>query len=230
MTTANDIINRALRSINALGETETASPAASLLGFESLNELLGQWSNEKLMAYEVITEAFPFVAAQYSYTIGVGGNFNTTRPMSISKAYVRFNTVDYPVGIVTLDEYNDIALKTSAGQIPFVMVADAGFPLTTLLFWPAPSDAAATLYIDSTKPFTEFATPSTAVTLPPGYERALRLNLAVELMPSYGADVPMITQQAAVAKKAIKRINYVPIILDLPSGIPTGQEYRDWRY
>ena len=228
--TAADVVNRALRSINVLGETETASPAASLLGFESLNEMLGQWSTERLMIYETITETFPFVAAQISYTMGPGGNFNTTRPMSIDKAYVRWNTVDYPIGIVTLDQYDDIVLKSSAGNIPFVRVVDTGFPLTTLLFWPAPSDASVSLYIDSHKPFTAFATPSTVVSLPPGYERALRLNLAVELMPSYGAEVPMIMQQAATAKSAIKRTNYTPIILDLPTGVPMGPEYQDWRY
>ena len=230
MTTANDIVNRSLRSINVLGESETPSAAASLLGFDSLNELLGQWSNESLMIYQTVTESFPFVSGQYSYTLGPGGNFNTVRPMSIDGAYVKFNGVDYPVGMVALDEYNDIMLKTSTSNIPFVMVLNSGFPLSTLLFWPAPNDASASIYIDSSKPLTEFATPSTVVSLPPGYERALRLNLAVELMPSYGANVPLILQQAANAKTAIKRTNYIPITLDLPDGIPTGPGYQDWRY
>lgn len=228
--TAGDIVNRALRSINVLGETETASPAASLLGFESLNEMIGQWSNEKLMIYETVTESFPLVATVASYTIGPGGAFNTTRPMQIDSAYVRWNTVDYPVGIVTLAQYDEITLKSSPSNIPFVMVVDTGFPLSTLIFWPAPNDATASIFLDSRKPFTEFATPSTVVSLPPGYERALRLNLAVELMPSYGAEVALIMQQASTAKSAIKRTNYVPIILDLPSDIPTGPEYQDWRY
>ena len=57
-------------------------------------------------------------------------------------------------------------------------------------------------------PLTEFADLSTAYTFPPGYERAIRSNLAVELAPFYGIPVsPDLRNQASSAMLRIKRAN-----------------------
>lgn len=229
MATANDIINRALRSLNVLGEAETASPATSSQGLDSLNGMLGDWSNSGALIYVTQTESFPFVAGQASYTIGPGANFNTVRPMEYQNQFVRWNGVDYPIGNVTVTQYQEILLKTVTSSIPMVMAVDTAFPTTSLLFWPTPSDTTATLYLETIRPFTEFANLNTVVALPPGYERALRLNLAVELMPDFGVQNPLLVQQAANAKSNIKTTNYKPIVLDVSPSIPQGGGYYSYR-
>jgi len=59
--------------------------------------------------------------------------------------------------------------------------------------------------------------------LPPGYERALRLNLAVELMPEYQVANQQVAAMARQAKAGIKRTNSVPITSNL--GLSGGRRY-----
>lgn len=66
----------------------------------------------------------------------------------------------------------------------------------------------------SWKPFSSFASVNDEIELPPGYERALRYNLAVELYPEYGKEPPASIYSAAQeSKAAIKRMNIKPSYL-----------------
>ena len=232
MTTALQIISQALRSINALGEGETPSAAQSSTGLESLNAMLSEWSTQKLLVYQVVQENFPFVVGQSDYTMGAGGNFNTTRPTAIENVFVRFQDIDYPVDIVTMEQFNQITFKAQLSQVPFVVNVDTAFPLTTLKFWSVPNTTLASVYISSRKAFVEYTSLATVVNLPPGYERAISKNLAVDLGPEYGAmGNPVLIAQAARGKANLKRINYTPIVLDIDSALPQGRNnWQDWRY
>ena len=232
MSTALQMISQALRSINVLGEGETPSAAQSSTGLESLNAMLSEWSIQKLLVYEVVQENFPFVAGQSAYTMGAGGNFNTTRPTAIENVFVRYQSIDYPVDIVTADQFNQITFKAQLSEIPFVVYVDTSFPLTTLKFWSVPNTTLTSVYISSRKPFTEYTSLTAPVNLPPGYERAISKNLAVDLGPEYGAmGNPALISQAARSKSNLKRINYTPIVLDIDSALPQGRNnWYDWRY
>lgn len=229
MATAIQIITRAMRSINVLGSDETPSSEMASDAFDSLNDLLESWANEKLMIYQLVLEGFPLIVGQASYTIGPAGNFNTVRPISIDNAYIRWQGLDYPMGIVTTEQYDNIPLKTIATQMPCVMILDAGFPLSTIKMWPTPSDNTAQLFIESRKPFTAFTSYTDQVNMPPGYDRALRYNLAMELIPEYGIvnSSPQLARMAATAKKAIKRVNWSPPILEIDESIPQWGGYYD---
>ena len=83
MYTANDIIRSAMRliQVSAVDTDLTASELQD--GLESLNRMLDSWSADELTLYQVIREQFPLVSGQNPYTMGYGGNFNTSRPMKI---------------------------------------------------------------------------------------------------------------------------------------------------
>ena len=77
-------ITSALRSIGALASGETPDAATANDCFNLLNEMLDEWSNDRLMIFtqqEVILE---LVGGQYIYTIGPGGSVGATVAGSIS--------------------------------------------------------------------------------------------------------------------------------------------------
>ena len=226
MTTANDIINRALKSLAVIGQGETADSDQAADALVSLNDMISSWANEAAMIYQVATDIVTLQSGKNDYTIGAGAyDINTTRPLKVLQAFIRMNSIDYPVEVVSREQYQSIILKSLQSQLPTILYYDTGYPSSTVRLWCSPNQAN-DLHIDSLKPFSGFATLSDTVSLPPGYERALRLNLAVELMPEYQVRNDKLDVMAMEAKAGIKRTNHFPEKLSFPSAIPTGHNGR----
>ena len=215
MATANDIINRALRSLSVIGQGESADTNQANDCLVALNDMIASWANETLMLFQVVQDSLALVPGKKDYTIGEGAyDLNTVRPTEILQSFVRLNGVDYPVKIIDRQRYQNIVLKTTQSNFPSWLYYDTGFPASTIRLWATPS-AVNMLYIDSQKPLAGFANLTDAISLPPGYDRALRLNLAVELMPEYQVSNQRIDQMARQAKAGIKRTNSTPITANL---------------
>jgi hypothetical protein len=93
--------------------------------------------------------------------------------------------------------------------------------------YPVPSTAS-TINLYSRKPLTNFASLTDNLTLPPGYERALKYSLAVELAPEYqvsaGQDVIAL---AIAAKASLKRTNKRPLTLQIdPAALTVSGKRR----
>lgn len=73
MTSALDIVTRALRAVGALESGETPDSPTANDAFDMLNDMLAQWSNERMMIHYTTSVNFPLVGGQSSYTIGPGG-------------------------------------------------------------------------------------------------------------------------------------------------------------
>jgi len=84
MTAPIDIISRALKDIGALEAGETPTPEATQDAFDMLNDLVDQWSNEEMMVFYKNEIVFPIVPGQTQYTIGPGGQINSSFTGSIS--------------------------------------------------------------------------------------------------------------------------------------------------
>lgn len=207
-----DLIKSSLRLVNAIaiGETPTAQETQDAL--RVLNNLLETWSTENLTVLTQESQTFTFVPGQASYKIGVGGNWVGTRPIQIGSAYTRYQGTDFPLEEVTDDWYNLIATKNQQSQIPCWFKYDADFPLGTITLWPVPN-VASTMTITSNKQFASIPSSATTLVLAPGYERALRYALAVDLAPEFQVLVPQIVADVARGSKAaIKRANIKPIV------------------
>ena len=203
MTTALDIITKAMQKCGILTKTESPDADETADALDCLNALLSSWSNESMLIYTRALENFPLVAGTISYSIGSGQTFNTTRPTQILSAYVRQGSVDYPVEVINDENYAKITFKTMQG-IPTYLNLDNGFPAGTIKLYPSPL-AGLTLFILSEKVLSSFALSDT-VSLPPGWERALVYNLAVEISPEYGQQVdPLVLKIANDSKGAIQR-------------------------
>lgn len=199
MTTARGIVTKALQKVGAIVKNETPSADEANDGLDALNALLSSWSNESMLVYKRTWENFPLVAGDVDYTIGVGQNFNTVRPTYIVEAHVRQDVTDYPLAIISDEIYNGSISDKSSQGIPKFLNYDNGYSTGTIRLYPVP-DTSYTLYILTEKPLTSFALDD-EVTLPPGWERALIYNLAVELFPEYGQQVDQAVYEIAKDSK-----------------------------
>lgn len=79
-----DIINPAIRAITGSSSADAIDANLSADAFQMLNDMLDQWSNERMMLYAIDEIIFELVNNQYIYTIGTGGNVGAVVTGSIS--------------------------------------------------------------------------------------------------------------------------------------------------
>ena len=145
------------------------------------------------------------------------------RPLTIESAFVRVTTtsngapiygggLDYPISVVSLEEYESIGLKSLNGPWPKVVYYQPSEILGTIYVWPNPAQGE--MHCFASTLFRKFQTYFDTIQLPEGYNMALRWNLAERLMPMYGKaneiQIAMIQQYAAQSKSTVKRTNMRP--------------------
>lgn len=216
MATVRDLIKSALRQIGAIdpGENVEASEAADALA--TLNQMLEQWSTENLLVPLTVRERFDLVGGQSSYTMGTGGNFNTTRPVKIEIAKLETQDgtpYELDMELLTEREWANISDKAQQSTLPTKLYAMGSSPLETLKLWPVPT-VANKIVLYSVKTITVFTTINDSVELPQGYYSALKFNLAVELAPEYGKSPSEVTVTKAMSTlKNLKRINKKALLM-----------------
>ena len=209
--TGRDLVEAVLRKLGALAAGESASGAEASQGLEEMNRMLSSWSTNDLTIYQVVTESHTLVANTAAYTMGVGGDINTSRPIEIQKAWIRDSTggepIDYPIQLLSVDQWARIGAKSVTTTYPNSLFDDGGNPLRTLTLYPVPS-ANHSLYLMSLKPLSSIATLSTTIAFPPGYEDAMVYNGALRLASEYGKIVtPTVKEHAVEGLANIKRAN-----------------------
>jgi hypothetical protein len=205
MTTALDIITGAAKLIGIVFKSEALDADEASDGLVQLNDMLDSWSNDDLVTYAYTLESFSLTGAT-SYTIGSGGTFSTSRPINIATAVVRVSTVDYPLQIITPEQYQlEVSTKGITSTIPEYLTYDNGYPLGTITMYAVPTSGS-TLRMLSNKPLSNLSALTTTVDLPPGWKKALKYNLALDMAPQYGEEpAPSIVAQAKLSLGAIKR-------------------------
>ena len=213
MTTALDLITGALIDLGvyAPGETVTDADAEYCLG--KLNDLLDSWSNESLACYANLEQSVVLQVGVSQYTIGSGGMIAAPRPLRIQTgpgaAYITdFNNNVFGVDVIPQDQWNMLGNRTVTSNIPDTIFYDPQYPLGIINVYPTPS-IGYTLYFDSYLQLSEFSSLSTTVSFPPGYVRAIKSNLAIEVKPGFkDAQIdPIIVEVASRSIAAIKRSN-----------------------
>lgn len=212
--TVRELIRSSLLLIGAVASNENMSATESQDALSGLNKIIESWSTEGLMIYTKTFETFSLVASQASYTIGVGGNFNTSNPHIIENASIIDGTTEFPLDIISAQEYQQIGNKTVSAQIPHTLFFNRGATTSTIFLNPIPSTANQ-IKIYSVKPLSAFSSINDTITLPNGYADALEYALAVRLSPQYGKPVnPDIKAEAINSKAKLKRLNAQPLFLE----------------
>jgi len=228
--TGRDLVTASLRLIGAIAPGDSLTASEAIDGLASVNRMIDSWSNDSLLIFDNIREEFSLTPGTQSYTIGSGGAFNTVRPLKIEEALIKVETttpsVEYPVKIMSLSEWSSIFQKGISSNIPTAIYTEGSYPLDVINIYPMPS-AACKLVLFSMKQLTSIATLDTSLSLPPGYERALVYNSAIELAPEYGkTPSELIFNTANESKAAIKRVNYKPGYLRSDAALVAGGRYN----
>lgn len=205
MTTVSTILNAAIRQ---LGIT---NPSATQLSncMTALNMMLYDWATTPGGVYKVTRESFSTVSGTASYTMGSGATFDTTKPVRITNAYITDNSTDYPIEIISADDYARISLKSTSAR-PYNLYQEHDDTQDVIFLYPTP-DAVYTLNLWSRKPLGAYTSTSDTLTLPPEYEPALKYNLAIVYAPElavqpYQSTVIMATKTL----RNLKRLNTSP--------------------
>ena len=214
---------------------EPVSSADMTQAFTRLNDMLDSWSNESLTCYAILEQTGTLIPGQYQYTIGTsaGANFSMTRPIRLIKTPGSVYVVDssgnrYTLQVVERDQWNLIGnIANVTSDFPNVIFYDPQYPLGIINVFPIPN-IGWQMYWDSYLQLTDFASLTTQLSLPPGYAKALKDNLALELWPYFKQDnsVPsaLLVSTARISKGNVKRSNYrLNTALYDPEIIRTGQ-------
>lgn len=199
------------------GEELSADDGAIVLARS--NDWIDGLATERLTMFTETRTTWALTTAA-SYTIGTGATVNTARPTGPEViANIGYQDTSVSPTLETMlgpclseDAYAALPQKALTGVFPVFWYYNPTFGATgfgTLSPWPIPTSTTLQGVIYAPTPISEFTALTTTVSLPPGYRRFFRTNLAVELAPAFAAAVTPQMQQAAMESKAdIKRANY----------------------
>lgn len=238
-TTARDLITAALRDLGAIGARQGATPNDLADGLIALNEWVSSLGTQRSSIFEVRREVYSLTANVASYTIGPGGAFNTVRPARIDHVGLIRDRAATPAIEVSLgapmtdQEYRHVGNKAMTASHPAAVYYDHAFTgagLGRLYPLPIPTTSAVDLALYIPRPMQEFANLSTLYAFPPGYQRAVRACLAIELAPMFEREPSAaLVQRAQEAMTVIRRANRRSRTLVLDGGVlTTSGAYNIW--
>lgn len=208
MATSLDIIKRAMRLAQVMTKGETPDADESQDGLDALNAMLDSWQIDRLFVYQIREESFTWTGNDQTQTVGTGGDFNTDLPTRVADdcAFV-INNTDYTARLIDINAWSAIPDKTTTSTFPWFIYPEYGAALVTLYAYPIPS-ASVTFKLRTWKRLQSFSDLTTALSLPPGYQRAIEYSLAEEFGPEFGVDIsPSVRSIAAMARRNIRNVN-----------------------
>jgi hypothetical protein len=221
-----------LLGVLAAGEQPAADEAQDAL--VTLNDMIDAWKLERLMVYAILPETFQLQAGKKSYTMGPGGDFDTARPVRIDKVNLQYTQTNpqplsLPVHLLNLDQYQAIIVQDTSSTFPTQVYPNDDFPLRTLFFWPVPQ-IGFPVDVFTWKLINGFADINQTISLPPGYQRALRFNLALELAPEYGKQIPPGVAAIAEESRAVIKSNNIPrLYMRVDPALTAKSDLFNWR-
>lgn len=230
MTTANDQINGALRLLGVLAEGETPSAATSQDALAALNQMIDSWNTERLSVFSTQDQVKTWLPNLISNTLGPTGTLVGQRPVLVDDAtYFRdpANGISFGIKLINQQQYNGIAVKTVTSTYPQVMWVNMTYPDIELYVYPVPTKPLEFHFV-SVEPLMSVPSLSTDITMPPGYLRAFKYNLALEIAAEFGIQPnPQVSRIAMTSKRNLKRINNPDDIMALPySLVATRQRFN----
>ena len=235
MTAVRSIITRAVRLLGAVAQGTPLPAGDAADGLTALNSMLEAWNINSLNVYTKNFNVYTLIVGKQTYTIGPTGDIQVApqlRPTTIDRALLRVLStvpnIELPIKMVEDEEWSEIAVKTLSSTYPTRMYSTGDFPNMTLYLWPIPSEANQ-LILWTWNQVLAVADINTDLSLPPGYERAIIYNLAMELSAEYGLmPSPVVSQIAVDSLAQVKRINSIPLYLDCDPALLSPPAAFNW--
>jgi len=156
------------------------------------------------------------------------------RPMKIEAAYTIWNSgqqeVDIPIKLLTMEQYAAASVKNTPSTFPFGLYDNGNYPVRTITVFPVPTNSVPLrLWLRMPLIDASYENLDLPVDYPPGYERAFRYNLAIELAPEYGKTVtPEVLRIAQEAKDQLKQQNQAPQFKMGDGGLSRNSGFFNW--
>jgi hypothetical protein len=216
VTTARTIVFDALLDIQVASNEEPMQAPMAEQGLRLLNNLLDSWSLERLTIYYTPPTLLPWPAGTQQLTWGPGGAIATARPIAIapSAQYRDVTGLELPLAVMThQEEYAALTLKQQQASTLQVLYYAPSMPTGTLFGWPVPTQSW-DVVVYPWQVLGRFVSLDDEILFPPGYERALRVGLALEAAASYGVQPsPMLGAILNESKASLKRTNQrIPVL------------------
>lgn len=227
MTKVREMLEGALRLIGVQDASEPMNAGQASSALAVLNEMVEAWNLEPLMIYSEQVTEWALTPGKRDYTMGpTGADFISTRPVNINRANLKIGALETPLALVDDQEWDRVQLKTLGGR-PVALHDHGDFPNTTLSLWPVPSGGQSVV-IYSEAQIATFATINDTVSLPPGYRKAIRTNLALELCAEYQIQPsPALIKLAQESRAAVKRNNSKPPLMRSDRAVNGGGRFAD---
>ena len=218
-TSAGELIKGSLRLIGMLAEGEEPSAAVMQDSIAAMNAMIQSWDTERLSVFSTQTQVFMWPAGQAKRTLGPTGDFVGDRPILVDDStYFKDPQTNLSFGIkmINQQQYDGIALKIVTSTYPQVMWVNMTYPNIEMTIYPVPIKTLE-WHIVSVEKLAEVATVATDIAFPPGYIRAFRYNLAMELAPEFGVEPSQQVMRIAMSsKRNLKRINNPDDLMAIP--------------
>lgn len=247
MATTRELLGGAHRLLGLVNSGNVLPEAVYQDNLIALNQMIDSWSTERLavfctqdmtyfwepgarvrtlgptgdFVYILGTQSSTPIVTQGEQYIGVDGT-QPARPILLEDStYFRDPTtnVSYGIRFINQLQYNNIAVKTVTSTFPQVMFVNMTFPNITLSVYPVPSRMLEFHFI-SVQPLANPTTLETNLEFPPGYLRAFRYNLALELAPEFNVEPSSEVRRIAMySKRNLKRINNPDDVMAMPYSV-----------
>ena len=235
--TVGDLIRSSMRKIGVLAAGEPLPADEGDDALQTFINMVDAWSLETLLIPVVGVVTHQLSSNASEYTIGIYPepkpvplpvtHIETARPERIIAAFIRdqYDT-DYIQEIIDVKTFSRISRKTN-GSRPSRFYIRKGWPLNEILFESVPY-ADEELHLEVIQPLAEVlpaASLTEVINLPPGYQRALEYNLAIDLADEWGKQVsPAIASIAIDGKRWLKRANYRKLVLGMDRAVATQRK------
>ena len=220
-TSAQSLIVSVFRMLGITAQGEDPTAAELLDGKARLDELVDAWGLDRLVQPVVRRAQYTTVAGQASYTIGPAGTVPTPDWIGPRPEFVGYvallltnstpNT-ELPLGELTDMSYTTISQKTLSNSQPTAWKYTPTSPAGTFTLWPVPDNSTYPIVVYASEAVLPFTSLTASYSLPSGYMRALRYNLAREIAHEYGRDLPQRIEQLALESLGAVRAHNVPVL------------------
>jgi hypothetical protein len=210
---------RAARLVNL--EQTILGPDQEEEARETYNRMVDAMSADGLTISHVSRETFAVASGSGDYTIGPGGDWDTTWPDRIERAGIIVSSGSgYPaerkLNQLTIDQWQAWTFKTQPNNWPWSYFYERAFPLGIVHLLYVPNNATSViLYLEHPLSAIAVAADYATVTLEfqPGYQEMLETNLAVQLAESNPrAQISQsVIQRAKSSMMLLKAVNARPL-------------------
>lgn len=214
--TIQQFVTLTLRDLEVVLSGQTPSTDQSNDALGTLNEILGNWSNEGLLVPTHALTTFAVSSGVPNYTMGITGAGATwvtaALPIKIKGAIASVATGGFQRGVAILSmEAFEASVANPIGRtaaLPEKLGVDNAAPLRNVRLYPTPNNSSALIEVSYWTAMAAVALSDTVAFALPGFEEALRNELALRLANMHHIPVNQaMLLNAESSKRALSRID-----------------------